>query len=131
MKDLYSIKKILTELKPELEKNFHVSSIGIFGSVARNESSSESDVDIVVDFDQPIGISFIECGSEVQRLVGQEVFDLFVFYRRFFLIKQRDLLGDDIQRHNFIVLSQKNGIGQADIAGACNSNFHSALTSTW
>jgi hypothetical protein len=73
---LYSIKKILTELKPELEKNFHVSSIGIFGSVARNESSSESDVDIVVDFDQPIGISFIDLANLLEEKIETHV-DLF------------------------------------------------------
>jgi predicted nucleotidyltransferase len=73
MKDLYSIKKILTELKPELEKNFHVSSIGIFGSVARNESSSESDVDIVVDFDQPIGISFIDLANLLEEKIKTHV----------------------------------------------------------
>jgi predicted nucleotidyltransferase len=73
MNDLYSIKKILTELKPELEKNFHVSSIGIFGSVARNESSSESDVDIVVDFDQPIGISFIDLANLLEEKIETHV----------------------------------------------------------
>jgi predicted nucleotidyltransferase len=73
MKDLYSIKKILTELKPELEKNFHVSSIGIFGSVARNESSSESDVDIVVDFNQPIGISFIDLANLLEEKIKTHV----------------------------------------------------------
>ena len=73
MKDLYSIKKILTDLKPELEKNFHVSSIGIFGSVARNESSSESDVDIVVDFDQPIGISFIDLANLLEEKIETHV----------------------------------------------------------
>jgi predicted nucleotidyltransferase len=73
MKDLYSIKKILTELKPELEKSFHVSSIGIFGSVARNESSSESDVDIVVDFNQPIGISFIDLANLLEEKIKTHV----------------------------------------------------------
>jgi predicted nucleotidyltransferase len=39
MKDLSTIKQIIKELKPELEKKFHVSSIGIFGSVVRNDFS--------------------------------------------------------------------------------------------
>lgn len=73
MNDLYSIKKILAELKPELEKKFHVSSIGIFGSVARNESSSESDVDIVVDFDQPVGICFIDLANLLEEKIATHV----------------------------------------------------------
>ena len=60
MKELATIKQIIKELKPELEKKFHVSSIGIFGSVVRNDFSENSDVDIMVDFSQPIGIEFID-----------------------------------------------------------------------
>jgi predicted nucleotidyltransferase len=60
MKELATIKQIIKELKPELEKKFHVSSIGIFGSVVRNDFSENSDVDIIVDYSQPIGIEFID-----------------------------------------------------------------------
>lgn len=45
--------QILSELMPTLKSRFHVSRLGIFGSVARNEDSAESDIDIVVSFDQP------------------------------------------------------------------------------
>jgi len=58
MKELATIKEIIKELKPELEKKFHVSSIGVFGSVARNDSSENSDVDIIVDF-PPLSVSCI------------------------------------------------------------------------
>jgi predicted nucleotidyltransferase len=36
--------------------NFHVSFLGLFGSVARNEASSESDVDLLVRFNRPVGL---------------------------------------------------------------------------
>jgi predicted nucleotidyltransferase len=55
MKDLASIKSVLATLKPELEKAFHVKSIGIFGSAVRADFTKESDIDLIVDFDQPIG----------------------------------------------------------------------------
>ncbi|PSN13309.1 nucleotidyltransferase [filamentous cyanobacterium CCT1] len=32
-----------------------VKSLGLFGSVARNEANSESDVDILVEFSKPVG----------------------------------------------------------------------------
>jgi len=67
MKELATIKEIIKELKPELEKKFHVSSIGVFGSVARNDSSENSDVDIIVDFSQPIGIEFIDLADLLEE----------------------------------------------------------------
>lgn len=73
MKDLYSIKKILTDLKPELERNFHVSSIGIFGSVARNDFSANSDLDLIVDFNQPIGITFIDLAKFLEEKVQEQI----------------------------------------------------------
>ena len=73
MKELATIKQIIKELKPELEKKFHVSSIGIFGSVARNDFSENSDVDIIVDFSQPIGIEFIDLADLLEEKFHEQV----------------------------------------------------------
>ena len=73
MKDLSTIKQIIKELKPELEKKFHVSSIGIFGSVVRNDFSENSDVDIIVDFNQPIGIEFIDLADLLEEKFHEQV----------------------------------------------------------
>jgi len=40
----------LKSIKPQL-LNLGVSSIGLFGSYSRNEQSSKSDIDILVDFE--------------------------------------------------------------------------------
>ena len=63
MTDLNTIKHILTQLKPELIAKYHVSSIGLFGSVVRDDFGPSSDVDIIVDFSKPIGIEFIDFNS--------------------------------------------------------------------
>ena len=73
MKELATIKEIIKELKPELEKKFHVSSIGIFGSVVRNDFSENSDVDIIVDFSQPIGIEFIDLADLLEEKFHEQV----------------------------------------------------------
>ena len=73
MKELATIKEIIKELKPELEKKFHVSSIGVFGSVARNDYSENSDVDIIVDFSQPIGIEFIDLADLLEEKFHEQV----------------------------------------------------------
>jgi len=43
----------LRKLKPDLEKQYGVTKIGIFGSFARNEIREDSDVDVVVEMSEP------------------------------------------------------------------------------
>jgi len=43
----------LRNIQPELGKNYGVTRIGIFGSVARNEANEGSDIDIVVEMKEP------------------------------------------------------------------------------
>ena len=52
-------KKHTDRIKPELTKKFFVNSIGLFGSVVRDDFNDSSDIDILVDFTRPIGIEFI------------------------------------------------------------------------
>ena len=41
----------LRELKPELMARYKVREIGLFGSWARKEQDTDSDIDLLVDFD--------------------------------------------------------------------------------
>ena len=60
--------KRLREIKPEIEKNYFVKQIGVFGSYIRNEEKSGSDLDILVEFYKPIDIfKFIE----LERFLSQ------------------------------------------------------------
>jgi hypothetical protein len=43
---------ILRAHMPEIKKRFGVKRLGIFGSVARNEATEGSDVDIIVEFEE-------------------------------------------------------------------------------
>ena len=47
----------------------------VFGSFARNEESTESDVDLMVDLDhsQPVGLRFFGMWNELERLLGRNV----------------------------------------------------------
>ncbi len=40
----------LKRLLPEVQERYHVRSLALFGSFARVENSAESDVDVLVDF---------------------------------------------------------------------------------
>jgi len=74
MNQLEAIKDLLTQLKPELKANYAVSSIGLFGSILRDDFSPEkSDVDIIVDFSEPIGIEFIDLADYLESKMNRKV----------------------------------------------------------
>lgn len=43
---------ILKEREDKIKSKFHVSKIGIFGSFARGEGRKESDIDVLVEFEE-------------------------------------------------------------------------------
>jgi len=57
----------------ELKQNFSVRSIGLFGSLARNEADNESDVDILVDFIEPTFDHYMDLKFYLEKLFGTEV----------------------------------------------------------
>jgi uncharacterized protein len=56
---LTTIQEKLRQAKVKLSEKYHINSIGLFGSIVRPDFRPESDVDIVVDFNQPIGVEFV------------------------------------------------------------------------
>lgn len=57
-----------------LEQKYHVKSLGLFGSIVRNDfSPSKSDIDILVEFNEPIGIEFIDLADLLEEHVKHKV----------------------------------------------------------
>ena len=52
LKTLIDIQNILNELKSELIEKYHVRQLGIFGSYARGDYNSASDIDVLVEYAQ-------------------------------------------------------------------------------
>ena len=70
---LKKIEKIVKENKLLLTKQFKVREIGIFGSVVRGEDKETSDVDILVEFEEPIGFfKFLELEALIQNVLEGE-----------------------------------------------------------
>jgi predicted nucleotidyltransferase len=63
----------LLEIKPVLTENFHVSSIGYFGSYAKGMQSDNSDLDLVVEFSQPVGWAFFSLEKFLEQSLGIRV----------------------------------------------------------
>lgn len=47
--------------------------MGLFGSYARNENNETSDVDILVEFNAPVGFAFIDLAIELEKLLHKKV----------------------------------------------------------
>lgn len=52
MIDSKQILNYLTSNKERIRKEYHIQKIGIFGSIARNEQTNNSDIDIIVEFEE-------------------------------------------------------------------------------
>ena len=64
----------LRQIKPELVAKYNVSTIGLFGSIVRDDfSPSESDIDILVEFSKPIGIEFIDLADLLENLLKRKI----------------------------------------------------------
>ncbi len=73
MKTRKEIEETLKRYKPLLREKFKVKEMGIFGSYIRGEESEESDVDILVEFYDPIGWEFIDLKEFLEEILGKEV----------------------------------------------------------
>ncbi len=70
--------EVIEKLRADREAldGFGVTSIGVFGSVARGEEDSGSDVDILVDYDEKVTLGlfgFLEMKEHLESLLGRQV----------------------------------------------------------
>ena len=74
MKTLDEIREILKDNRDALKEQFGVSQLGLFGSFLRDEQNPESDLDILVDFDEPVGLfKFMDLNDQLEKLIGMKV----------------------------------------------------------
>ncbi len=74
MKELKAITQLLSTHKQELQSRFKVKSIGVFGSYVRGEQKRGSDLDILVEFTEPVGLfEFMALEFYLSDLLGVKV----------------------------------------------------------
>ncbi len=60
--------------KPALQKSYGFTSLALFGSYSRDTAiKNKSDIDILVEFSEPIGIRFIDLADELEQILKQRV----------------------------------------------------------
>jgi predicted nucleotidyltransferase len=60
METFEQIKSTLAEHKEELRQKYKVKEIGIFGSYVRGEQEKQSDIDILVEFEETADLSLLD-----------------------------------------------------------------------
>jgi uncharacterized protein len=64
----------LREALPDLRRRWPIRSLALFGSVVRDEAGSESDLDVLVEFDQPMDLfAFLALEEALAGLAGRRV----------------------------------------------------------
>ncbi|MCS6846892.1 MAG: nucleotidyltransferase family protein [Anaerolineae bacterium] len=65
--------ELLRQERSYLTAEYGVKRIGVFGSYAKGSANETSDVDIIVEFERPLGFKFIEFAEHLERLLGRKV----------------------------------------------------------
>ena len=69
-----AIFEILKQKNAELTNQFGVKSLLLFGSVARNEATATSDIDLLVEFNRPVGyFGLFALQDYLEKLLGCSV----------------------------------------------------------
>jgi len=63
----------LSELKPSLYRDYAVTKIGIFGSFVNATHNEDSDIDILVELERPIGWKFFSLELYLEKIFSRKV----------------------------------------------------------
>ena len=76
MRRFEEIKGTLAKHKQELRRDFGVKQIGVFGSYVRGEQKKQSDIDLLVEFEEPSNLTlldFIRLENSLSEMLGVKV----------------------------------------------------------
>lgn len=74
MKEIERIKKEIRNNIQHLKDEYKVKTIGVFGSCVREDQKKGSDVDILIEFEEPISLlEFIALERQLGKILGKKV----------------------------------------------------------
>ncbi len=68
-----NVLKIIRGMRPELAERFSVKRIGVFGSIARGDEGPESDVDILVELEEPTFDHYMDLKFRLEEALQRPV----------------------------------------------------------
>ncbi len=63
----------LRQIKPRLQHEYAVKSLGLFGSFADGTYTDSSDIDLLVEFEHPIGWRFFTLEKFLEETLGRKI----------------------------------------------------------
>ncbi len=64
---------ILKKESANLKTEFGVKRIALFGSFAVNAQTENSDVDIMIELERPLGLKFFDLADHLEKLLGRKI----------------------------------------------------------
>ncbi len=89
------IKEILRKEYPYLASEYGIKKIGLFGSYAKGKQTEKSDIDIIAEFERPIGLKFMEFTEYLENILGKKTDVLTPEGVKSIIIKR---ISDDIEK---------------------------------
>jgi predicted nucleotidyltransferase len=73
-KSLDTLRTELRDLLPELRQEYPIAYLGIFGSWVRGEQTPDSDLDVLVEFEEPISLfRYLQLQARLEARLGLSV----------------------------------------------------------
>jgi predicted nucleotidyltransferase len=63
----------LSDIKPILNKDYSVKQIGLFGSFSDDSNTDESDIDLLVEFEKPIGWKYFSLEIYLESIFERKI----------------------------------------------------------
>ena len=63
----------LSDLKPILLRDYSVKQIGLFGSFSDDSYTEDSDIDLLVEFEKPIGWKYFSLEIYLENIFGRKI----------------------------------------------------------
>jgi uncharacterized protein len=63
----------LSDLKPILHRDYSVKEIGLFGSFSDDSYTDDSDIDLLVEFERPIGWKYFSLEIYLESIFGRKI----------------------------------------------------------
>lgn len=73
MKSIEEVKDIIVRNRAILEQEYKVKSLAFFGSFVRGDQTENSDIDVMVEFSEPVGLLFIHLADYLEEILDMKV----------------------------------------------------------
>jgi predicted nucleotidyltransferase len=93
------VMRVLGKELPYLRERYGVVRLALFGSFARGTAQETSDVDLLVELEEPLGFEFMDLADHLEQVIGRKV-DIATLssWKRSFTSPRYRPIAEDVER---------------------------------